>query len=116
MERGRGAVAATAMGADAARKQRRKAATENMVRGSLQSAAEAEATEAMAPVSTAIMKAVKKLGTEAEEEAVRRAAELVVVEAMQVEGISLEAARAQIADVMQAMGRYAAEAAIMEVV
>ena len=46
MERGRGAVAATAMGADAAKKQRRKAAkaaAKNMVRGSLQSAAEAEA-------------------------------------------------------------------------
>ena len=87
MERGRGAVAATAMGADAARKQRRKAATENMVRGSLQSAAEAEAaaTGTMAPVQTTIMNAVKELGTEAREEAVRRAAELVVVEAMQVD-------------------------------
>ena len=42
MERDRGAVAATAMGADAARKHRRKAtkaAAENMVRGSLQSVA-----------------------------------------------------------------------------
>ena len=36
-------IAATAMGADAARKQRRKAAAENM-KGDLQSAAEAEAT------------------------------------------------------------------------
>ena len=48
------------------------------MRGSLQSAAEAEAeaaaTGTMAPVQTAIMKAVKKLGTEAEEEAVRRVA------------------------------------------
>ena len=57
MERDRGAVAATAMGADAARKHRRKAtkaAAENMVRGSLQSAAEAEAaaTETMARVQT----------------------------------------------------------------
>ena len=57
MERGRGAVAATAMGADAAKKQRRKAAkaaAENMVRGSLQSAAEAEAaaTGTMARVQT----------------------------------------------------------------
>ena len=43
MDRGRRAVAATAMGADAARKQRRKAAAENM-KGDLQSAAEAEAT------------------------------------------------------------------------
>ena len=58
MERGRGAVAATAMGADAAKKQRRKAAkaaAENMVRGSLQSAAEAAAaaTGTMARVQTA---------------------------------------------------------------
>ena len=42
MDRGRRAVAATAMGADAARKQWRKAATENM-KVNLQSAAEVEA-------------------------------------------------------------------------
>ena len=39
---------------------------------------------------------------------------LVVVEAIQVEG--MEAARAEIADAIQAMDRYATEAAIMEVV
>ena len=42
------------------------------------------------------------MGTAVKEEAVRRAAELVVVEAMQVEG--MEAARAEIADAVQAMG------------
>ena len=65
MERGRGAVAATAMGADAAGKQRRKAATEIMVRESLQSAvgAEAAVTGAMAPVHTTIIKAAKGAGS-----------------------------------------------------
>ena len=50
MGRGRGAVATTAMGAGAAREQRRKAATENMVRGSLQSA-DAAATGTMITVN-----------------------------------------------------------------
>ena len=75
---------------------------------------EAAATGTMAPVQTTIMKAAKGLGTEAEEDAVRRAAEVVVVEAMQVEG--MEAARAKIANAVQQMGWHAAEAAIMEAV
>jgi hypothetical protein len=200
------------MGADAARKHRRKAAkaaAENMVRGSLQSAAEAEAaaTETMARVQTsgglrrtaevvvedieesageemarsfqraaeewaategtwaqrvlvaeatgedrakrlpnglvgetksgsklvagaadeimarrsseeivqaAIVRAASRMGTEAEDGDVWQAAEVVVVEAMQVG--SIEAARAEVADAVNAMGWGATEAAIMEVV
>ena len=53
-------------------------------------------------------------GAEAVDMVVRRAAEIVVVESMQVGG--MEAARGNIAGAVQAMGWGATEAAIMDVV
>ena len=64
-------------------------------------------------VQAAIMRAASWMGTEAEGGDVRQAAEVVVVEAMQVG--SIEAARAEVADAVKAMGWGATEATIMKV-
>ena len=61
-----------------------------------------------------IMRAARKMGTQAEDEAVRRAAKAVVVEAMQVG--DMEADLAEIAEAVQAMGWCGAEQAVMAVV
>jgi len=109
---------------------------EDMMRESLQGAAEAEAAamgemarnvlvagvatgEGMAersPVgvlTVAVVKAARNMGTAAEKEAVRAAAEAVVAETMQVG--DMEKAAAEIEDAVQAMGWAAAEQAIMSV-
>ena len=65
-------------------------------------------------VQAKVVMAASRMGTEAEGGEVRQAAEVVVVEAMQVG--SIEAARAEVADAVKAMGWGVVEAAIMEVV
>ena len=79
-------------------------------------AAEAATTEAtdVARVAAMVMKAAHAVGSEVEAEAIVEAAEMVVVQTMQVEGLA--AAQEEIVSAVQAMGWGEAEAAIMEVV
>ena len=63
-------------------------------------------------VTVAVVKAARSMGTAAEKEAVRAAAEAVVAETMQVGG--MEEARAEIGDAVQAMGWAAVEQAVRE--
>ena len=65
-------------------------------------------------VEAAIVRAALESGAKAESMAVRRAAEIVVVESMQVG--DMEAARGEIAGAVHAMGWGATKATIMEVV
>ena len=67
----------------------------------------------IARVQTAIMEVVRKQRTGAEEQAVRQAAEKVVVAVMQVE--RMEEARSEIAAAVRALGWAGAESAIMGV-
>ena len=64
-------------------------------------------------LKVAVMKAARNMGTAAEKEAVRQAAEAVVAETMQVG--DMEEALAEIEDAVQAMGWAAAELVIMNV-
>ena len=64
-------------------------------------------------LKVAVMKAARNMGTAAEKEAVRQAAEAVVAGTMQVGG--MEEALAEIGDAVQAMGWAAAEQVIMNV-
>ena len=64
-------------------------------------------------LEVAVRNAARNMGTAAEKEAVREAAEAVVAEAMQVR--DMEEALAEIEDAVQAMGWAAAELVIMNV-
>ena len=64
-------------------------------------------------LTVAVVKAARSMGTAAEKEAVRAAAEAVVAETMQVG--NMEEALAEIGDAVQAMGWAAAEQVIMNV-
>ena len=63
-----------------------------------------------------IIRAARASGAEAGNMAVRRAAEVVVLESMQVGDMEAARSRGEIAGAVQAMGWVAATAAIMEVV
>ena len=107
-QHGKGKVAAAAMSADAARKQRRKAAARNMKKRNLQSAAEARAAteghvvgEAPAEGDRAMRRlsaAIEKASTGGVTQAARR----VLVEMVQVG--SMEEARQQVLEAASALG------------